>query len=102
MVAAFYFLILTGQRLEIREQIFILSPVISVFPFPVQWEQGTAQLLGCQLRLRATPQVSPRFGLGSWEGCGAKAVLWPHVPGFEILPVHVFQATRRERRATQY
>lgn len=60
MVAAFYFLILTGQRLETREQIFTISPVISVFLSPVQWEQGTAQLLGCQLRLGATPQVSPQ------------------------------------------
>lgn len=47
MVAAFYFLILTGQMLETREQIFTLSAVISVFLSPVQWEQGTAQLLGC-------------------------------------------------------
>lgn len=60
MVAAFYFLILTGQRLETREQIFTAAPVMSVFLSRVQWEQGTAQLLGCQLRLGATPQVSPR------------------------------------------
>lgn len=70
MGAAFYFLILTGRRLETREQIFTLSPVISVFLSPMQQEQGTAQLLGHQLRLRATPEVSPKFGLGSWVRVG--------------------------------
>lgn len=74
MVAAFCFLILTGQRLETREQIFTLPPVLSVFLSPVQWEQGTAQLLGCQLRLPTG--VTPGFGLGTWESCGAKAVTW--------------------------
>lgn len=101
MVGAFYFLILTGQRLESREQIFPVCPVISVFLSPVHGSRAQHSCWGAA-QARGHPTAVTQFGLGSWESCGAKAVTWPHVPGFGILPVHVFKATRRERRDTQY
>ena len=49
--------------------------------------------VGCQVEHHSgTPTgVTPEFGWGSLESCGAKASTWINVPGFESVPVRVFR-----------
>lgn len=71
-----------------------LSLFISAFLSPTWWEQSTAQAAwrwspgaaGCW-----GGGVTPGFGPGTLESCGAKTVVGVDVPGFERVPVRMFR-----------